>query len=166
MARCTHCSYLCNVQTPVTNFITNRLFGRGKKWLGKGYFRPAATGVIGTGKNRFSSHNNRQNSRATSPIDEVFDRKYDYSVEESKLGKSSLFQRYAPHCPKLSPFSLVWGGMVDELRELSLVGSSKSDEQKAILIGMGYFSWSGGAWNVSPFCLVPRKSATLHGKFD
>lgn len=64
---------------------------------------------------------------------------------------------------------------MDELRVIPLfdaacnVGSGqrqqnqKEGNNKAmLLIGMGYFTWSGGAWNSAPFCLVAREGNRLN----
>lgn len=171
------------ILTPVTNFITNRLFGRGNQWLGKAYLNPKTSSNSkgqGVGRNRFVSPVHHQQKPSTAPAlpNEFLDRTFDYSIGTSTLpslsGQSkSLFQIYAPHCPFSpikSPMSLIWNGMVDELRVLELLdngdssdsdnsvnsntaASAKNDHVK-ILLGMGYFSWSGGVWNISPFCIV------------
>lgn len=142
-----------NIQTPVSDFITNRLFGRGEKWLGKAYLKPASytNKATGIGKNRFSI--------STSKEDERLDRRFNYYIGKSVVplassssGKS-LFNNYAPHC---SIFSPVWRGMRDELRVVPLNKGSKGKDD-AILLGMGYFTFTGGVWNLAPFYLVPRR---------
>ena len=46
---------------------------------------------------------------------------------------------------------------MDELRVVPLdSGNVVKDDGRAILLGMGYFSWSGGVMNMAPFCLVAR----------
>lgn len=149
------------LQTTVTNFITNKMFGRGLKWKGKAYFSSNSSVCIG--KNRFCLKQNRESSI-------VFDRTFDYYIGQSALcSTSSLINRYSPHCSKWSPLSLIWRGMVDELRVIPLslavpCNDVSSDQTKKelnnkamLLIGMGYFTWSGGAWNSAPFCLVAKR---------
>ncbi|KAL9182103.1 hypothetical protein ACHAXT_012446 [Thalassiosira profunda] len=139
------------ILTLVTNFITNRLFGRGRPWLGKAYMSSG-----GLGKNRFAMRHSK------STAGESLDRTFNYSMGPSSLpsiASTSLFNRYAPHCQKLTPMSLFWGGMVDELRVVKLKnGSNRSRGKELLLLGMGYFSWSLGCWNSAPFCLVVRKA--------
>ncbi|KAL7548505.1 hypothetical protein ACHAWF_011797 [Thalassiosira exigua] len=127
------------ILTPVTNFITNRLFGRGRPWVGKVF---SASGV---GQNRFHDR---------PPEGDLLDRKFDYSIGKSALlsgSSKSLFLRYAPHSR-----NLIWRGMVDELRVVPL-DTKSGQSTKALLLGMGCFNWSCGEFNSSPFCLVARK---------
>lgn len=154
------------ILTPVTNFITNKLFGRGQRWLGKAYMAPTAAttlnGINGIGKNRFQSrHKSRNNQQEASSLEEILDRTFDYSIESSALSSRSLFNRYASHRPLFSsPISLLWRGMVDELRVIKLPTNTKTRKDESsgiILLGMGYFTWSGGVWNLAPFCLVARR---------
>jgi hypothetical protein len=47
--------------------------------------------------------------------------------------------------------------MVDELRVVPLkqaTGDNENEEKALLLLGMGYFTWSGGVMNMAPFCLV------------
>ena len=141
------------VLTLVTGFITNRLFGKGKPWLGKVYMTP--TSNIGTGKNRFALNSSIQTPQT---IDERLDRTFDYSIGKSILPSpsstnKSLFNKYASRCSSLSPMSLLWKGMVDEIRVIKLATNNK----EKVLLGVGYFTWSGGVYNLAPFCLVARK---------
>lgn len=161
------------LQTTVTNFITNVLFGRGLKWLGKAYFSSISAGCIG--KNRFCLKQNaeQKSTKGTVP-DVLLDRTFDYSIEESRLcSGSSLINRYSPHCSVWSPMSLIWRGMVDELRVIPLsvdaqcdgADASRSNEERkkkvVLLLGMGYFTWSGGALNSAPFCLVSKQGTEV-----
>jgi len=138
------------ILTLVTGFITNRLFGKGNPWLGKAYMKPTSNDKNGgEGKNRFAL-----NSSIKTP--QRLDRTFDYSIGKSILPSpsstnKSLFNKYASHCSSLSPMSLVWRGMVDELRVIKL------SNKERVLLGMGYFAWSGGVYNLAPFCLVARK---------
>lgn len=162
------------ILTPVTNFITNRLFGRGNRWLGKAYLNPiSSSNKGGIGKNRFLGNHHQKLPTATSnnTPDEFLDRTFDYSIGASILpsaSSKSLFQRYASHCPSLSPMSLIWRGMVDELRVLALDnGNDKAkDKDTTIMLGMGYFTWSGGVWNIAPFCLVARQCGSQRHKIE
>lgn len=163
------------MKTHVTNFITNILFGRGQKWLGKTYFpHSQIPGIGGIGKNRFMGVQRKyhpqtiqsngifpsRNSDSKTHTDDLLDRTFDYYIGPSNINplKSSLIHDYAPHCKQLTPMSLIWRGMVDELRviPLPLVVSSHSNEKITLLLGMGYFTWSGGYRNSAPFCLVAR----------
>lgn len=106
--------------------------------------------TFGIGKNRF--HNRQQTNENTEG--ELLDRTFDYSIDTSVLpspSQKSLFNRYSTHCPSLSPMSFMWQGMVDELRVVRL-----KDRSMKVLLGMGYFTWSGGTLNLAPFCLVAR----------
>eukprot|EP00580_Thalassiosira_gravida_P007570 CAMPEP_0201639444 /NCGR_PEP_ID=MMETSP0493-20130528/19384_1 /ASSEMBLY_ACC=CAM_ASM_000838 /TAXON_ID=420259 /ORGANISM="Thalassiosira gravida, Strain GMp14c1" /LENGTH=147 /DNA_ID=CAMNT_0048112845 /DNA_START=77 /DNA_END=520 /DNA_ORIENTATION=- len=139
---------------------------------------------MGIGRNRFSHDNHRRPTTQSVASNELLDRTFDYSIETSALPSSSsmissksLFNRYASHCSLFSsPLSLIWRGMVDELRVVALLdnndgndnnegnNSSSNDgngdenkKRRVVLLGMGYFTWSGGVWNLAPFCLVARK---------
>ena len=173
-------------QTPVTDFITNRLWSRGRPWLGKAYLKPTPSeeGIVGIGKNRFLLNNNHKLSnqaalpKNTDWANESLDNQFDYSIETSNLPSASstktddnssssisMFQRYAAYCPiKFSSpiLPLLWRGMVDELRVIARLDNGNSSDN-AILLGMGYFSWSGGIWNSAPFCLVARKCGGDNG---
>jgi len=157
----------------VTNFITNILFGRGQRWLGKTYFpHREISGIGGIGKNRFMGDQPKyytQNIQSNgifpsrnnkTHTDDLLDRTFDYYIGPSNINplKSSLINDYAPHCKQFTPMSLIWRGMVDELRVVPLpaVVSSDSNEKTTLLLGMGYFTWSGGSRNSAPFCLVAR----------
>ena len=110
--------------------------------------KPTSNKNGGVGKNRFAL-----NSSIKTP--QRLDRTFDYSIGKSILPSpssinKSLFNKYASHCSSLSPMSLLWRGMVDELRVIK-VGKEK------VLLGLGYFTWSGGVYNLAPFCLVARK---------
>ena len=149
------------LQSPVTNFVTNRLFRQGARWLGKTFRNPSSSSdgaAIGVGKNRFSSQNL---DAASANQNKILDRAFEFVIGKSVLpsmSSESLFLRYAPHCPAWSPVSLIWGGMVDELRSVAIENRSKKPKEKeVILLGMGYFTWSGGAWNKAPFFLVANK---------
>lgn len=165
------------ILTHVTNFITHQLFGLGRRWLGKVYMQPITSsndfGSSGTGINRLlqpsptsavtCDNNYKQN--------ETVDQTFDYYIGESILPSASssssgafsksLFHSYAPNCPLTwSPMSLFWRGMVDELRVVPLnqaTGDNENKEKELLLLGMGYFTWSGGVMNMAPFCLVSRR---------
>lgn len=135
------------IQSHITNFITNKLFGRGQRWLGKVYFHSDEMGTVRKGRNRFICKGG-----------ETLDRTFDSYIDESSLSWKSttqlrvLINNYAAHVPKWSPASLIWGGMIDELRVVPMQKSKRN----CIMLGMGYFNWSGGVWNAAPFCLVRR----------
>jgi hypothetical protein len=64
-----------------------------------------------------------------------------------------MINNYAKHVPKKwSPATMIWGGMVDELKVIP----TPKCKQRVILLGLGYFRWSGGIWNAAPFCLISR----------
>lgn len=147
----------------MTNFITHRLFGRGEKWLGKAYLKPTTSSFDkgGIGKNRFSLSQRAvaSNDKGNESLDRTFDYYIGTSVLPSASTSKSLFHCYAPHCPEWSPMSLIWRGMVDELRAVNLEksdGGNVRNRERVMFLGMGYFSWSGGVFNMAPFCLVPR----------
>ena len=136
--------------------------------MGKAYF--SSNSAVPIGKNRFRLEQNGEQKTTIGIIPDVLlDRTFDYYSGQSALcSSSSLINRYSPHCSKWSPMSLIWRGMVDELRVIPLsVGAACSSDQtqtqkgrknKAmLLLGMGYFTWSGGAWNSAPFCLVAKQ---------
>jgi hypothetical protein len=137
------------IQTHVTNFITNKLFGRGDQWLGKIYFQSDGKDVSRKGQNRFIG-------KGGARLDRTFDCYIDKKSALSHKATSQsavIVNNYAKHCPKWSPSSLIWGGMVDELRVIPIT----RNERKVVLLGMGYFKWSGGVWNAAPFCLVSKQ---------
>ena len=108
---------------------------------------------------------------------EVLDRTFDFYIGPSKfssLSQQSLINNYAPHCKRslLSPMSLIWQGMVDEIRVVPLIPSTSNNttsvgddddesEREMLLLGMGYFTWSGGFRNSAPFCLVAKNGHIL-----
>ena len=143
--------------------------------MGKAYSTPSTRSdgaTIGIGRNRFTllKHNDdgeqyTNTMEAINTKDELLDRTFDYSIEQSafpsRVSSKSLFNRYSPHCSTpFNPMSLIWRGMVDELRVIQLEndgGDKKSKDERLLLLGMGYFTWSLGGWNSAPFCLVARK---------
>jgi hypothetical protein len=112
----------------VTAAITHQLFGRGRQWKGK-VIRDDETGI-----NRFLGANG---------VIET-EHEFQYKIGASQLdGTPSLKHDYAPfHRFALSP----WSSMRDELRWVEC-SSGK------VMIGIGYFGWSGGVLNSSPFLL-------------
>jgi len=137
------------------------MFGRGFNWLGKVYFSSNHSECVG--KNRFRRKQKGEVERKTTEATEVLlDRTFDYYIGQSALCSSpSLINRYSFHCSRWSLMSLFWRGMVDELRVIPLSFNAVRNDgqiqpQCLLLLGMGYFTWSGGAWNSAPFCLVAR----------
>ncbi|KAI2497901.1 hypothetical protein MHU86_16599 [Fragilaria crotonensis] len=114
--------------TTVTAVITHKLFGRGRQWRGK-LIRDNWTGI-----NRFSGD---QGSIEMA-------HEFQFQIGPSKLdGSPSLKHDYAPfHQFILSP----WSSMKDELRWVKCTSGK-------VMIGIGYFGWSGGVLNSSPFLL-------------
>jgi hypothetical protein len=118
--------------------ITHLWFGQGQLWKGKIFFKNDKS-MSKMGINRFQSK-----SRSI-----ITDHMFEYTLTDSSFQSytTSLQNNYAPYHPsRLSP----WRGMKDELRWLPCAESSSS----GVLIGMGYFDWSGGMLNASPFLLV------------
>ena len=112
----------------MTAVITHKLFGRGRQWQGK-VIRDDETGI-----NRFlGAHGVIETTHS-----------FQYQIGESKLdGNPSLKHDYAPfHRFVLSP----WSSMRDELRWVKCTSGK-------VMIGIGYFGWSGGVLNSSPFLL-------------
>jgi hypothetical protein len=155
-------------QTQVTNFLTNGLFGKGRKWNGKLF-----DGHDGRGRNRFFSSSKTTNeqihpvSSESTTIDT--EHTFDLSVAPSRLGVSikeelqdndnsntdSNSNQATPHemmkvalcdyTQHQSRFSL-WYSMKDELRVVKCSNGQ-------IVLGLGSMGWSGSIWNASPFCL-------------
>lgn len=134
------------------NFFTHQLFG-GKllpwrlmgeasnkkgRWNGKAFGKPTSrTG--GTGSNRFSSIKTNSN---------FLRHTFDYDISDSQILQGGRALRLDYWRYQSLPISL-WWSMHDELR----VVDAPSDDQKIVLIGMGWMGWSGGALNCSPFLL-------------
>ena len=138
--------------------------------MGKTYFSSNSSVFIG--KNRFGLEQNAEQKSIKGISDVLLDRTFDYYIGKSALcSGSSLINRYSPHYSRWSPMSLIWRGMVDELRviplsvdaECNVVSTDQTHNQReskkraVLLLGMGYFTWSGGAWNSAPFCLVAKQ---------
>jgi hypothetical protein len=119
------------VMSSVTRFLTNGLFGRGRKWNGKAFFQQ------GKGVNRFLSKNKHK-----SGIDQ--EHSFDYGIQPSALisEETSVMLVYNKY---QSPASL-WYTMKDEIRLIPHANGQ-------ILVGLGCMAWSGGMLNGSPFCL-------------
>ena len=130
------------VLTTVTNFITNTLFGMGRKWNGKAFYEE------NKGINRF-------HAKADSSSIQT-EHRFDFSIAPSRLDpkSSSVILIYNKYQNLFSP----WKAMVDELRVLKL----PQDSSVEVMICMGCMGWSGGMLNASPFCLwrPKRREAT------
>ena len=126
------------------------MFGRGQQWLGKVYFQSNGGDTICTGQNRFICKNSIGGER--------LDRNFTYYMSNSAVSRETTSQSlvlvndYSKHCTKHFPASFIWGGMVDELTMIPIL----KKKRKVILLGMGYFTWSGGPLNAAPFLLVSR----------
>ena len=129
----------------MTRFLTNGLFGKGRKWNGKA-FRANKKGI-----NRF--HSSKQDNIGTD-----YQHEFDYSTEPSRIGtlqESSISLCYSKYQFPLS----LWHSMRDELRCVPMrTGSSNGDDRVQVLIGFGSMTWSGGTLNASPFCLWRAKN--------
>jgi hypothetical protein len=159
----------CLCQTRVTRFITNGLFGKGRRWNGKS-FAVATSATKNLGSNRFeafSQFRTKYNQKKDIPasVTVVLKTETEHSFEFDH-GDSRL----SPHGPCVSirysrfqrPFSL-WKSMVDEVRILPTalkVDHQPSKNDKSVeyeaLIGIGSMAWSGGVLNCSPFYLYRR----------
>jgi hypothetical protein len=115
-----------------SQFMSNVLFGKGRRWNGKFF------GSGGKGINRFCGKQNGLIDKEHS---------FDFSIQESKIkrGTSSACLNYSNYQFPLS----FWRTMTDEVR--CLPGD--------ILIGFGAMAWSGGMLNAAPFCLYPADGA-------
>ncbi len=147
----------CIKKTSVSKFLTNSLFGMNKLWNGK-QFSSVNDEFIGI--NRFHEENRDSITNV---------HKFDYSIEPSIFGKSSIRLNYSRH---QGMFSL-WKTMVDEVRLLKVPrvqvqavdkgGGEIEEKFDVILLGIGSMAWSGGMYNGQPFCLyqpsVTSKSA-------
>ena len=139
-------------QTTVTAIITHTLFGTGRHWNGK-LFRNDLTGInqfrkLGGGGNGII---NKGGPGREAPLEMAHPFQYQLGTTQLKRslgddagGGTSLKHDYAPYHPFiLSP----WRSMRDELRWIPC-SSGK------VMIGIGYFGWSGGVWEfVSVFAL-------------
>lgn len=124
-----------NGLTLVTQFLTNGLFGKGKRWSGK-TFTSSNRGI-----NQFYSSKERNTVQQHS---------FSYDIGQSRLHptKNSVRLDYSRD---QEPWSL-WKTMTDELRLVALLKDGGE-----VWIGMGCMAWSGGVWNSSPFCLYRQK---------
>ena len=155
---------LYDVQTRVSEFLTNSLFGRGHRWNGKAFCVDKATTSSNiekssTGKNRFISSATEESSMATPVVASSntttstirYDHSFDFGLEPSRIAPNlkSLILRYNRHQTFRSSgwTSLLWKSMVDEIR---IVECANGD---CVLLGLGCMAWSGGMLNGSPFCL-------------
>jgi hypothetical protein len=112
-----------------SNFMSNVLFGKGRKWNGKAF------GAEGKGVNRFYG-------RASGSTEK--EHSFDFSSQESsriQSSKPSVSLQYSNYQSTLS----LWKTMTDEVR--CLPGDTE------VLIGFGAMTWSGGMLNSAPFCL-------------
>lgn len=146
------------LMTFVSSFLTNRLFGRNRSWIGKSFedhhhdsTTTAATTTTSVGRNRFVV------PRDDDDQDVVVKRhSFDYEIASSALdARPCLRLTYAPYQKLSSP----WKTMVDELRIVEVF----DDETKSttpILLGMGSMAWSGGVWNAAPFLLRKTTKAS------
>jgi hypothetical protein len=134
-------------QTSETSFITNKLFGRGRRWNGKAFADDGRTGI-----NRFVAPGSDRHER---------EHRFDISLERSRLVPAaatehhqplSIVLRYGPY--QRNPLS-PWKTMRDEIRVVSATAGSDDGQhqQQILLLGMGCMAWSGGMLNCSPFCL-------------
>jgi hypothetical protein len=117
-----------------SRFMSNVLFGKGRRWNGKSFGRG------GKGINRFVGNMAGQLEKEHS---------FDYAQGESRImrGTSSTILSYSQYQGPLS----LWRTMTDEVRSLPGVN---------VLIGFGAMTWSGGMLNSAPFCLFPTESSS------
>ena len=123
-----------------------RLFGEASKakgrWNGKAFQKPT-TLTAGKGINRFSGRDSNFLRHA-----------FDYDVVNSKVlqGKDNLALRLDYWRYQSLPIS-PWWSMHDEIRVINSPPTSDKEDDKIVLLGMGWMGWSGGALNCSPFML-------------
>jgi len=136
------------VMTSVSSFLTDRLFGKGRKWNGKAFYPQNKDYISGDGVNRFLSIGEKG-------LPET-EHKFDWSLESSHIDpkSKSLLLAYHRFQGRLSP----WRGMRDEVRVLQVQNGRRLGDGGCILIGMGCMDWSGAFWrngfmNCAPFCL-------------
>lgn len=154
-----------SVLTRVSGFITNRLFGKGRRWNGKSFDAAKLTG-----NNRFETFAQsndrllgRQKITVVSRTED--DQRFDFALRGSRLRQKSgsgkaVVTDYSVYSGRLSP----WRGMVDEVRVVppppgtaaAATGESGSDKCE-MLLGLGCLGWSGGMLNAQPFCLYRRR---------
>lgn len=138
----------------MTGFITNVLFGKNTPWKGKAFGAVSANDSLDqkrrVGINRFMEQTSIRKTH-----------KFDYSIESSFFGRSSIRLNYSPYQGNLS----LWKTMVDEVRVVEVPNRSEGEDHRdIILLGMGSMGWSGGMYNSSPFCLY--KSSKSESKHD
>mmetsp|Transcript_11311 Transcript_11311/g.14891 ORF Transcript_11311/g.14891 Transcript_11311/m.14891 type:complete len:247 (+) Transcript_11311:25-765(+) len=128
------------VMTNVASFMTEKLFSKGRLFLGKSFSTQSRKGI-----NLF------QNSG-----EEMQYHEFDFNLEESRLlpkdvppsaftGSSCIALDYTAHQPILS----LWKSMRDEVRPVPLPDSAGYQ----LMVGIGCMAWSGGLRNGTPFCL-------------
>lgn len=110
-----------------SKFMSNVLFGKGRRWNGKFF------GAGGNGINRFCGKHNGLIDKEHS---------FDFSIQNSKI-KPDTSSVCLDYSNLQFPLSL-WRTMTDEVRCLP-AGD--------VLIGFGAMAWSGGMLNSAPFCL-------------
>lgn len=157
------------ILTSVTKFLTNRLFGRGRKWNGKAFLNDT------TGKNRFysssttdetTSSSSSSSEKTTTTIE--MEHEFEYSIRPSYLSDQTnvIGLDYTKSQSRIS----LWKSMVDEIRIVDVQAlrtkvcggcdgpqqPQEPDQQYQILLGLGSMAWSGGMLNASPFCLYRK----------
>jgi hypothetical protein len=144
-------------QTRVTRFITNRLFGKGRRWNGKRFNVETLDGI-----NRFEAFSQKKDrvdpKKVTVTLKTETNHAFDWGVDRSPLSadKKSIVLNYERHQKNWS----LWKHMTDELRMLPVDANGQYD----ILLGLGSMRWSGGALNCSPFCLYRLRKHRKRGR--
>jgi len=141
------------VMTKVGSFLSNTLFGRGRKWNGKAFLGVNPEESLASGTNRFLIQSDTQPSKTS-----IFNNhNFDYCLKASTFGRQSIGLCYAKYQSLLSP----WKTMKDEVRVLRMPSSETTNENGGILIGVGWMAWSGGSLNCQPFCLIQSNEKQL-----
>jgi hypothetical protein len=174
------------VLTRVVTFITNQLFGKGRRWNGKTF--DTSTGC---GHNRFvrlqsstiqapRGGGTKTNTTTDSVVLVVArtedDQPFQFSLCESRLGTGPAvvldYARVAqalqlqPRSAFNRPWWSPWKYMVDEIRVVPCNASGTAWNRTLmddpsndwdVLLGWGAMGWSGGRLNASPFCLYRRR---------
>jgi len=158
------------ILTPVVGFITNRLFGKGRRWNGKAFHLSSGKGhnrfesvssqeMSTTSKNKINDNTNTSHPQQVTMViarteDDQF---FNFSLSDSRLGADSgqaLILEYKNY--QQNRLWSPWKSMVDEIRIVPSTFSN-SDDCELLLLGWGSMGWSGGKLNASPFCLYRRR---------
>jgi hypothetical protein len=133
------------MKTFVSLFITNQLFGKGRRWNGKEF-------GFDSGSNRFENFRIKRDRNSDARVFVTLKTEYERSFS-MKIAPSILFQGDAVvlDYSKSHGVLSLWRSMKDEIRILP--GSDGN-----VLVGLGCMAWSGGMLNCQPFCLFRKRT--------